>query len=203
MTKKYYGVKVGKLPGIYTTWDECKKQVTGYPGALYKGFPTENEAREYIAGSSAGQPSCAPPLTPPASGYNIYVDGSYKNSRYSWAFVVYDGPTVIHEEGGAGESAEAAVIRNVAGELEATVNAVKWAEKEGIQPITIHHDYIGISEWAVGSWKTNNPITEGYARYIKQRLDWIRFHKVPGHAGIEGNERADKLAGQALENAEA
>lgn len=199
MTKKYYGVKVGKVPGIYTTWDECKKQVTGYPGALYKGFPTENEAREYVTGGGAGQAASAPSSAPPDSGYNIYVDGSYRNGQYSWAFVVYDGPTVIHEGSGAGESSEAAVIRNVAGELEATVNAVKWAEKEGIHPVTIHHDYIGISEWAVGRWKTNNPFTESYARYIKQYLSWVRFHKVAGHSGVEGNERADKLAGQALE----
>ena len=25
--KKFYAVAVGRKPGIYTTWDECKKQV--------------------------------------------------------------------------------------------------------------------------------------------------------------------------------
>ena len=36
--KNYYAVKQGKVPGIYRTWDACKAQVHGYPGAIYKGF---------------------------------------------------------------------------------------------------------------------------------------------------------------------
>lgn len=30
MAKKYYAVRVGKVPGIYQTWDECKKNVHGF-----------------------------------------------------------------------------------------------------------------------------------------------------------------------------
>ena len=40
----YYVVWIGKQPGIYTGWDECKKQVEGYNGAKYKGFPTKELA---------------------------------------------------------------------------------------------------------------------------------------------------------------
>jgi len=36
----------GKEPGIYRSWDECKRQIHGYGSALYKGFVTEAEARE-------------------------------------------------------------------------------------------------------------------------------------------------------------
>ena len=36
MAKKYYAVRVGKVPGIYQTWDECKKNVHGFPAAEYK-----------------------------------------------------------------------------------------------------------------------------------------------------------------------
>ena len=31
---KYYAVRKGRIPGIYRTWSECQKQVTGYPGAV-------------------------------------------------------------------------------------------------------------------------------------------------------------------------
>lgn len=48
MAKKYYAVKVGRHPGIYTTWGECKKNVHGYPGAKFKGFQTKEEAEEFI-----------------------------------------------------------------------------------------------------------------------------------------------------------
>ncbi len=37
---KFYVVWVGKKPGIYTGWGDCQKQVEGYNGAKYKGFPT-------------------------------------------------------------------------------------------------------------------------------------------------------------------
>jgi len=37
---KYYVVWQGKTPGIYEGWAYCKKQVEGFTGAKYKGFPT-------------------------------------------------------------------------------------------------------------------------------------------------------------------
>lgn len=43
---KYFVVWEGKTPGIYTSWEECKRQIHGYAGARYKGFATEAEARE-------------------------------------------------------------------------------------------------------------------------------------------------------------
>ena len=33
---KYYAVKNGRKPGIYSSWDECKKQVEKFKGAIYK-----------------------------------------------------------------------------------------------------------------------------------------------------------------------
>ncbi|MBQ6800044.1 MAG: RNase H1/viroplasmin domain-containing protein, partial [Bacteroidaceae bacterium] len=35
---KYYVVWHGVTPGIYTSWEECKEQVIGCEGAIYKGF---------------------------------------------------------------------------------------------------------------------------------------------------------------------
>jgi len=46
---KYFVVWEGKTPGIYKSWEECKQQVSGYAGAIYKGFATEAEARTAIA----------------------------------------------------------------------------------------------------------------------------------------------------------
>jgi len=44
--KKYYVVWKGFNPGIYDSWDESKKQVEGFEGALYKSFATEEGAIE-------------------------------------------------------------------------------------------------------------------------------------------------------------
>ena len=48
---KYYAVYKGKsvIPKIYTSWDECKKDVIGFKGAIYKSFTTEKEAKEFIS----------------------------------------------------------------------------------------------------------------------------------------------------------
>lgn len=47
MSKKFYAVKVGKKPGVYLTWDECKKQVDKFSGAIYKSFKTLEEAESF------------------------------------------------------------------------------------------------------------------------------------------------------------
>jgi len=43
---KFFVVWEGKEPGIYKSWEECKRQIHGFEGAIYKGFVTEAEARE-------------------------------------------------------------------------------------------------------------------------------------------------------------
>lgn len=54
MAKKVYAVKKGITTGIFNTWDECKRQVHGFPGAQYKSFPTLKEAQEYLTGGQTG-----------------------------------------------------------------------------------------------------------------------------------------------------
>jgi ribonuclease HI len=44
--RKFFVVWDGREPGIYKSWDECKRQTHAYPEAKYKGFNTESEARE-------------------------------------------------------------------------------------------------------------------------------------------------------------
>lgn len=42
--QKYYVVWVGRNPGIYLSWEECKQQVTSFKDARYKAFPSLEEA---------------------------------------------------------------------------------------------------------------------------------------------------------------
>ena len=41
---KYYVVFKGHNPGVYDNWDEVNEQTKGFPGALFKGFSTSEEA---------------------------------------------------------------------------------------------------------------------------------------------------------------
>jgi ribonuclease HI len=43
--KKYYVVWEGKRIGVYNTWDACQEQIDGFSGALYKSFPTQEQAK--------------------------------------------------------------------------------------------------------------------------------------------------------------
>lgn len=42
----FYTVWVGRNPGVYSSWDECKEQVTGFENAVYKAFPTYKAAQK-------------------------------------------------------------------------------------------------------------------------------------------------------------
>lgn len=42
--RKYYVVWAGHNTGIYDTWEECKAQVEGFPGAKYRSFSSLEDA---------------------------------------------------------------------------------------------------------------------------------------------------------------
>ena len=71
--KKFYAVRQGKKTGMFLTWDDCKKQVMGYPGAIYKSFGTEAEAKEYLGIGAAGDDTEA-------------IMQVQKNFRMEWSF---------------------------------------------------------------------------------------------------------------------
>lgn len=50
-TKKYYAYAVGGEEGIVESWTECSLRVHGRQ-ARYKGFPTREEARAWLAGGA-------------------------------------------------------------------------------------------------------------------------------------------------------
>ena len=44
----YYGVKVGRVPGIYTSWSEVYKETHKFPGAKFKKFKKREDAEKYV-----------------------------------------------------------------------------------------------------------------------------------------------------------
>ena len=41
---KFYVVWQGRNPGVYSHWEDCKKEIEGFAGAKYKGFPDRTSA---------------------------------------------------------------------------------------------------------------------------------------------------------------
>jgi len=46
--QKFYVVWKGVQPGIYKSWTDCKLQIQGFEGAIYKSFDTYDEAASAI-----------------------------------------------------------------------------------------------------------------------------------------------------------
>ncbi|KAG8237063.1 hypothetical protein J437_LFUL005170 [Ladona fulva] len=50
----FYAVARGKTPGVYHSWEECSKEVSGFHGAVYKKFGQEKDALEFIQRNRSG-----------------------------------------------------------------------------------------------------------------------------------------------------
>lgn len=194
MAKKFYAVRNGRVPGIYTAWDECRRQVTGFKGAEYKGFETRADAEAFMAGGGVSRGTRAGAAT-------AYVDGSFdvKTKRYSYGMIImYNGKETTENEAFDDESL--AEMRNVAGEIEGSKAAMLWCIEHDVKELDLFYDYAGIEKWCTGEWKTNKPGTIAY----KEFYDWakdrvsVSFIKVKGHSGDKYNDMADRLAKEAL-----
>lgn len=197
--KHFYAVKNGRQTGIFKSWDECKRQVTGFKGAVYKGFVTEQEALDYMAG---GKKDTRLATVSDEKRLTAYVDGSFSKAKKRYSFgCVFIGPDgSIEKMNGSYNDTDGVEIRNVAGEMQGALHAAHYAIDNGFEAVDIYYDYAGVEMWATGQWKTNKALTKKYAEEM-QRLNksiCITFHKVAAHTGVEYNEMADQLAKAAL-----
>ena len=199
---KFYAVKQGRKTGLFTSWDDCKAQVQGYSGAVYKSFPTLADAQAYLWGQPEAQ-KLQPVADVPAEGEIVaYVDGSFHLQKRMFAYgavIFYNGKE--YHFAGSDADAELAEMRNVAGEIRGAEKAIAFALEQGAKVLHIYHDYEGIARWCTGEWKAKKAGTQQYRMfYQKARAQGlsVQFHKVKGHSGDKYNDMADKLAKSAL-----
>lgn len=124
----------------------------------------------------------------------VYTDGTYKNGKAVWAFIVIKDETILYSNtGSVTDTTAIQQMWNVAAEIEAATQAINWAINNNKNIILIS-DYKGIQGWA-STWKTNNKWTEAYAKLAKENNDKIsEFKYVKGHSKNKWNNYVDKLA---------
>lgn len=206
---KFYAVRKGRQPGVYTNWPACEEQVKGFPGAVYKAFPTKAQALAFVGKSPLSSPhSLATGALPVTDTIHVWVDGSClpnSNGRlyFGWAYVIFDGERELHRASGHDVPAEARRHRNVAGEIQAVLQALEWCRMRGIAAAAIHFDYQGLASWVDGTWKTRTSFTQAYAERVRALGMTLTWHKVQAHSGNPYNELADQLAREAARSATA
>ncbi len=196
--KSWYAVKAGRHTGLYQSWDDCRREVTGYSGAAFRGFYTKEEAEAYLAGGAAEKESAASD----AETMTAYVDGSYAPFlpdcyAYGAVFLWQGG---VETEGRRFTDRDNAAMRNVAGEVAGARRAMEVCVERGIPRLALYYDYAGLEKWCTGEWQANRPGTKALRAYydsIRDRLA-VTFHKVKSHTGVTYNEMADRLAKEAL-----
>ena len=199
--KKFYAVKKGKQTGLFYSWNECKEMVNGYPGAEYKGFETEDEAKKYL-GNEVQEIKTVDIEQDTDEELIAYVDGSFDINirKYSFGCIILTPSGETIRESGNGDEPDSLAIRNVAGEMLGAMYAVQWAINNGYHSLNLRYDYEGIAKWALGEWKAKNRLTQKYADFMKTKSNILRisYQKVKAHSGDYYNEQVDKLAKAAL-----
>ena len=228
MANKFYVVKKGRVPGIYLSWAECLRQVDAFSGAVYKSYKTRQEAEEAFESSSLTATSSvktAPKKRTSATSktdsglaitdgirLRIYCDGACQGNpgRSGSGLAIYEDdkkPVLIYG------AADVMGTNNTA-ELKALLRALELAVETQHDKVAILSDskysIECVVNWAYG-WKAKGWTKQGgeiknldlikTAHALYDRIkDKVIISHVRGHAGVEGNELADRMAVIAASN---
>ena len=202
----YYSVHKGKKPGIYTSWEECKKNVYGYPGAKYKKFNTLEEAKYFLKyGKELKSNDDNKKSYDKKKSYDIYTDGSLiKKNGESYAGYGFYIPSLNIKKSYPLKGKKT----NNRAELSAIIKAIKlFKEKKDEVRLNIYTDS-GYSiliftstgkKYKAKNYKDviNSDLVEKAVK-LSEKYD-LKFIHVRSHTGLKdvhslNNEIADKLA---------
>ena len=224
--KKYYAVAAGRATGVFTQWfgdGGAEKLVRGYNGAVYKGFPTIEEARAFLTANEGrtkkplraakkrsathAKPRAAArqPLPAKDGRIVIFTDGGALNNPGPGGYGV-----VIVNNGKTKELSKG-YRRTTNNRMELLACIVGLGAIKKASSILLYSDsqYVvnGITKGWARKWKANGWVKSNKEPALNPDL-WdqllklcnkhdVTFQWVKGHAGIAGNERCDQLATQA------
>lgn len=132
----------------------------------------------------------------PESEYEIYVDGAFESDLVGYGVVILkSGQFHAALYGIAKTDIE---HRQVGGEITAVAEALRWCQTHHVTAITLYYDYESLEAWATGRYRAQIPLTQAYAKFVRDSGVQITWQKVASHTGVRWNEQADQLAAQAI-----
>jgi ribonuclease HI len=166
----------GKNPGVYESWDECKKQIENFTGALYKSFESETNAIRAFASKPSlyiGKTNSKPSKTSKKPLMNtISVDAACSGNPGALEYQGVETATkklLFH----LGPFPEGTV--NL-GEFLALVHGLAFLKKRKLD-IPIYSDSVTAMKWVKDKKiKTNlerNKRTEELFEYVDRALLWL------------------------------
>ena len=221
MATVFYAVAKGLQPGLYSTWADCKKQIDGFKGAVYKKFETETEANNFIITNSN-----KPPKKEKANtiveiekstfepDYYVYTDGSCSNNGKAYAkagigiyFGEGDKRNVSQPVTGkqSNNTAELGAIYHLYELIEADINNGKKIGIVSDSEYAIRCCTTYGARCAKEGWVKDMPnkelvkeIYEMYENKPNVKFIHIMAHTEKTDIHSLGNDGADRLANQAI-----
>ena len=203
---KFYAVVIGRIPGIYTEWEECKRQIMGFSGAQFKSFFSRAEAEEYYQQRLSNRPrKLSTPVDLPLVGKSkVYTDGSSKQGKGGYGIkIIHPDATIIEDNGSVPIGPNGEIPTNQRAELYAILKALTLTDDDLVIYTDSEYSIKCFTEW-INSWKRNGWKSSKGAEVLNQDLIRsideilsrrnISFVHVRAHTGIRDNERVDKLA---------
>lgn len=214
---KFYAVKKGRKTGIFTTWAECQKQVSGFPKAEFKSFISKQEADNWLKEIKSSNENRR-------KSYSVivYTDGGSrnhgnkkgehvkKNDKAAWAYLIkYQGSIISDTDGEYGST-------NNRMEIMALKKALLDLKQRELQNekilVVLDSKYVldaitkqWLQSWEKNGWKTSAGTS------VKNKELWMEISRLlpefpnldyqwtKGHANDEGNNLVDELLNKTMD----
>lgn len=176
---KYYVVWKGSKPGIYDSWDDCRKQVEGFKGAMYKGYPSMELAKEGFAKKpekiifATSQKNTSSNISTFPVQDSIVVDAAWNSVQKDMEYqgIFYKNGKRIFHNGPLSNGT------NNIGEFLAIVHALGYCKRHSLFDMPIYSDSRNAIGWVKAKkCKTNlveNVSTRHIFDLIRRAENWL------------------------------
>jgi len=179
---KFYVVWKGRQTGIFSSWEECSAQVSGYPGAEFKAFDSLPAAEAALRGNYEqfrGKPASAQgwlfaPTQPILPSICVDAASSGAPGPVEWRGVETESGRQIFHQGPYPDGT------NNVGEFLAIVHALAWMKKNNLSMPVYSDSETALSWIRVRKCRTELERTERNAELfalIERAEGWLAKHE--------------------------